>query len=56
MSLDYLWNGQLLTVNTQLKHESALKGRSAHLGFSVAISGDSPLFQTQTKLLKPSGT
>ena len=36
MNLVYLWNVQLLTVNTQLTYESAVKGKSAHLGFSCA--------------------
>ena len=36
MTLDYLWNVQLLIVNTQLTYEFAIKGKSAHLGFSPA--------------------
>ena len=36
MNLDYLWNVQLLIVNTQLTYEFVVKGKSAHLGFSPA--------------------
>lgn len=55
MNLDYLWNVQLWMANQQLTYEAAVKRNICPmLGSLVVISGDSPLFQTQTKLSKSS--
>lgn len=53
MNLDYLCNVQLLMANKQLTYEAAVKRNICPIwGSLVVISGDSPLFQTQTKLSK----